>query len=1238
MVSVEEIDLAVARERYRYARELLGDAPSESETPSVAVRRQQLALRDPRVSVDETIIELEDLLAGPLEDTDDRALAHALRIGAYGQKRIFTLTEEAIAEARAAVGAHPRVLLAEGHVMMAFDERDRARACFVGALEAGAAHRDAALHALADALYVIGDFDAARERAAEIGGPARVKALRLIANCHAARQDHEAEAEAYRALLESTEGGDRAQADRVSHALALASAGRRADALAELGAAWREDPESSSGRYARERMSHLERHLDAGRRKRLPAFPTTTQKWNYCGPAVLELCFRYLDMELSQEEIADTVKRQTGTPMYEIVTYLRSHAIAARRIEATRERLMAAIDLDLPVIIQEEYSTTSHVAVITGYDEALGTFVAQDPATHRPMLKTFEFTKRSGALYGNGGVIVLGREGPALEAIERACDAVGLIDAPHLSLLDDADRMRPSAAGAEREGATLQEVLRRCDEAIALKPDFKLAWERRLSTRQRLAARTDRPHHRDAFLVDLHHVRTTFAGDEWSHQLHAHYLFDRRLRDEAYAEYLEASRRDPGDANNREWMAECMWLGGDLERAARHFLEALALSPRQTRSAENLAAVYARELVERHRARRPIDSSLAPNRVFERLPGEEPRLMRLAEHFSRVARGANPTNPFNHEVAGDLAAMRQDWVASAEAYRESKRLDPTRSFASLGLARASYRLGQLEAARAELSELADNPRAPAAAFTLYAEVLEALERGEEAAGALVAALGLGLDPKPIVSALFGVYERLGSREAAGARLREVAEARVSDVDLAHAVGEKLDDKGQRGHAIALLRRVVEASPNQVNAVYRLGTLLQRDVLTRIEGERLLSRVVELAPSFAWARIRLAWSLIEDDPARGLALLAELPDQEDGYVLETRSALLARTDGAEAADAALELALRTWGNPEKGLLDLVDWHIGDHRYQRAVVLARSIFERVQGAELAPRARRLWLSAHRHAGAVRDVLPRLRELCADGVPEGLGWQVYWALYRIDHPLAAEGAMQVAEQKEGIARTEWRIHAAAQRAHGGDETLLEAVRGELAESAQAWASFSFGLDELRRWREADAAAIRAFELDDTLKDALSAMEETWTRRGDVEKAIECARRLTELYPHEHVGPERLGALLARRLEVEEALRCSHRAVDAAPFCHNAHWSRALALFAADDLDGARLHASRCLALHEPPTEDDGNDSLMVLYAIDREPEKLDACFLQLYQRQPEGIFAAFEDKLRAVARRPS
>ena len=1242
-VNIEALDAALREERFSRARELLGAAPEGSaEAPRVSLRRARLERETRSVSVDETLLELERLLEAGLPE-EDLPAAHALRIAGYGSKRILTLTEAAIEDA----GEHAEsaeVLLAEGTAMMRFDERERAHRCFQRALTTDPRFADHAHLALADALYVLGDFDAALAETEKIGaGPQRPRGLRLAASCHAARQDHGAEADVYRLLLEegAAAAGDpqpAAQSDRVSYALALACAGRRADALEQLGLAWRQDPESGSGRFARERMNHLEAHPDGGRTKRLHAFPTTAQKWNYCGPAVLELCFRYLEIELTQEEIAGTVKRQTGTPMYEIVTYLRAHNIAARRIEATRARLMAAIDLGLPVIVQEEYSTTSHVAVITGYDEALGTFIAHDPATHRPLLKTFEFTKRAGDLYGNGGVIVLGREGPALAEREAACDEAGLLEAQHLVLLDDADRLRPAAAGGDRQEATTQEVLRRCADAIAIEPNFKLAWERRAHALHRLAQLSGRPTDRDRFLADLFHVRTHFARDEWPHQLHAHYMFDRNLRDEAYAEYLEASRRDPGDANNREWMGECMWLGGDLERAARHFLEALALNPTQVRSAENLAAVYARELLERHRGRGPVDSSLAPARVFERLSGEEAEMMRRAVYFNRIGSTVNPKNAFDHEVAGDLAAMRADWPAALEAFREAKALDPGRPFASLGLAHSMEKLGDLEGARAELSALTQHPRSPSSAFTRHADVLSALDRPADAAEALVAALSLDVDPVPIVGALFSVYERVDSKEAAAARLRELAAGRPSQLDLVRAAARSLDEKGQLGHAIALYRQLLEAAPGDVDTTYRLGGLLTRDLLTRPEGERLLSRVVEMAPTYVWARIRLAWSLIATDPARGLALLAELPDREDSYLLETQAALLARTGDEPASKRAFELALQTYGDPEDGLLALVDWHVAEKRYGRALELARQIPERVKRAELQRRADRLWLSAFRLAGAIDEALPRLRLLCAESVPDHLAYSIFWGLRAFDHELAAAAAAKTAARYEGQLRTTWRIRAAGQRARQGDTVALTAIADELEAdvetSAESWALLSYAYADVERWDLANAAADRAIARDPNDQDALGAMEEALVRRGDVAGAFRCAQRLAEVYPYEHQGPESMGALLALQLEVERALPLTARAVDAAPYCHNAHWARAAALFAADEFDGAERHAANSLALEPPESEDEPQGSLMIKYALAGEAQKLEACLVRAYERRPADLFAAFDDKLRRIA----
>ena len=86
--------------------------------------------------------------------------------------------------------------------------------------------------------------------------PRLASALRVAASCHAAAEDHAAEAEAHRQVLELGGESDNAQNDRVSYALALASAGQRDKALEELKAQARKIGKSgSSNKYAKKRKN-----------------------------------------------------------------------------------------------------------------------------------------------------------------------------------------------------------------------------------------------------------------------------------------------------------------------------------------------------------------------------------------------------------------------------------------------------------------------------------------------------------------------------------------------------------------------------------------------------------------------------------------------------------------------------------------------------------------------------------------------------------------------------------------------------------------------------------------------------------------------------------------------------------------------------------------------------------------------------------------------------------------------
>src|SRR5690606_3056944 len=134
-----------------------------------------------------------------------------------------------------------------------------------------------------------------------------------------------------------------------------------------------EIPLAGLRRYVTKRLEALNSAPPSAKRHQLDAFPSVVQKWNYCGPAVIELCLRYVGIGLDQDFIAEAVKKGTGTPMHELVSFLHEQGIEARRVEATVDVVTASLDLGYPVILEDDYSSSRHVVVAIGYDERLGT-------------------------------------------------------------------------------------------------------------------------------------------------------------------------------------------------------------------------------------------------------------------------------------------------------------------------------------------------------------------------------------------------------------------------------------------------------------------------------------------------------------------------------------------------------------------------------------------------------------------------------------------------------------------------------------------------------------------------------------------------------------------------------------------------------------------------------------------------------------------------------------------------
>lgn len=1239
MLPMSAIDDAVRRERWVLAEQLIADALTATPTPALHLARARLELaRDGHV--DETILRLQALLADDGLPAALVGLAHELIATGYVRKRLPAVARQVVEAAEAAIGTTPGLHVVRALAHLTDDDRGAARDAYQAALALAPDHGAAQL-GLGELYVAMASFAEARQHLGQVPESARQwgAAQRALAGIAAALGDRAADVAVRAELLRLRPDGDLAQSDGISLAHALVAAGRHAEGVDALRAAWQRDPASPAGGYARERLTCLENAIAAGSltRRELTAFPTTAQKWNYCGPAVLELVLRYFAFTADQDSIAALVKREHGTPMIEIAEYLRSLGVVARRVEGSTARLRAALDLGCPVIVQEEYSTSSHVAVLTGYDDALGVFIAQDPMRHQPMVKSFAFTESAGTMYGGGVVVVLGPEPIAAERA-AACDAAELVEARHLALVDECSARRARAGSDGVEPLSPGEVIARCDAALALAPGFRLAHYMRLrAVRDQVRLRATSA---DDALRELALTRLRFGGEEWCRQLHADSLVERGLYDEAFVEAFEAHRRDPHDEWNLQLMGETCWLAGDLAGAETHLLAALREGPDLRRAAENLAAVYLRMLEEADEGDDDAPAPSMPPRKLRTGIVRDDVAVRAA-HFSAVALAGNERNPFNHAVAGELARRRGDLAAGIACMQRCVALDPDRSNAWHSLAEMQAATDDADAALATHRTIVERFPDQARSYASLAVVLRAT--GAHAAAADV--LRAGFDRveggrEALLAPLFDVLSDLGTGEAAAAQVRALAESARGDDDVVRGALDALERNHQRGHAIALARLLADAAPNDPGAVWRLARLLDDTGVARAETEGLLRRLVELVPDVAIVRVRLAWHVLAESPAEALALVEPMLDQQSPDVFDAAAAALAALGRTADAARALDRALQAAPSRAIGLARLASRHSQANRYARALELVRllDLDAVARDPNLDDDDREFvedaWLTAHRLAGRAAEALAWTRRRCAGGVPSHLAFEVYYAYRSQDRALAAQAAdVRAREMDSPGDKLEWEIIAASLRAKLGDPSRLDALAAAMPEHAGAWAELADAYTLCNRFAEADAAAARAYALEPTNGSAFTAYIAALSRQNRLADARACAEAYSEARPWEHQGPERLGILLAKLGEVEPALAQSARAVDAAPYCHVSQQSRALALLAAGDLRGA-LDFARQAAGNEPSAADadgDDDDDLLIA-ALTGDAANLERGLAALEVSHP-GAFLAYRARLREV-----
>ena len=132
----------------------------------------------------------------------------------------------------------------------------------------------------------------------------------------------------------------------------------------------------------------IEKYPD-GKKVQLSLVPIV-QKDNYCVPASLEMMLRLWGEERTQDEVANRIFDVTGSKFSDTVSYLEELGYICRYFKGTEKLYKQLLNQGIPVLLSLDMEHTSHVQVLSGYDEQLQSFLVQDPNFLEPLFVTYD--------------------------------------------------------------------------------------------------------------------------------------------------------------------------------------------------------------------------------------------------------------------------------------------------------------------------------------------------------------------------------------------------------------------------------------------------------------------------------------------------------------------------------------------------------------------------------------------------------------------------------------------------------------------------------------------------------------------------------------------------------------------------------------------------------------------------------------------------------------------------------
>lgn len=1141
----------------------------------------------------------------------------------YSRKGARALAEREVERARAALGEDdPRPGYGWSAILMEFDDRPAAKQALEGILDKGRAGRMLGLSGLAHLEFVMGEFDAALRHldALEPLPQGSLWPRRIRVMVRASQQRWDDAIAALDAVIAASPHADTVWRDRYERALCHYRAGR----IDAGRAGWKEvvdlAPEEDYWRSQASRDLARLGHPEAVHRprRRLKEFPSVSQLRDHCGPASCELYLRYFGLSHDQVAIAREIKTPDGgTPVYRMRRYLEQAGFVTRRLEADLDHLRRFIDAGFPVIMEESYSSSSHVAVAIGYDDAREVLEVQDPMTHRVRETFYEDLTQLRNLSNHGALVAAPRDDAAKLA---ALDAVASGDCRYIALVDEA--WAAQDAGEPEKGDAL------VDESIALHREYELAWIYRFRRAQSRAGSDPTPDNRVTLHRVLAELTSLWPDDEWPQQMMGQvYYFDDRVQ-EALAAFERARDRDPNDTYNWSMIGDCHISLGNTRGAYDALTEALARDPAAVRPNENLA-------------------DLAHQR------GERT----LAWELNEVALELNRDNYFNHAVHGELLEKDGAREAAIESYERALAIDPLRSWVTVKLAKLLAAVDRVDDAAARMRELiARNPEGVDARIDLadllfnhgrFAESVAMCEEiqklapqvaaGHSIMGAALARMGdveaglarldKALTLRPVYT---WVYTQKGKLLREAGRKMEAIQALAGAVGMSGAaarceydLGDALVDAGFAGEGVRYLRSAAVHGDLSEAQLARIGELIVDSQSG--DADAFFDEVAEHHPgdvgvlrAHARTMLEVLWA-----PGAGAAVLERIKAiaPEDPYALASDGEDLAAhsLDTEPEAERLMRQALELEPDLVYGRRVFGEFLNERGRFEEAIDVLAPCPPNFRSDKLKLQAR---LGAADYTGATA-VIDGFRARYDKGDDRGYGtlqldymvarrrWD--WAealrlaetISRQSHERDDDGRLDRWEEERFECLV--RLGELDRALRFGEAQAVDADSlGKLAYSAFRAGQLPLGVGLARR----------ALRLSPDETQAIAVIAHSHEHAGELETCIATWHRLGELDPQWHVWQEQIARVSVGVGDLEVAAEMAEDAVAGGHLCPWSFSTRADVRVLEGDEDGARADLERSWMLVEPALREHDAQEVWALRAAlagrRDDAERLYAAFL--------------------------